>query len=171
MLKEQEQENPSPQKGLRLHEGLLHETSEEVPHAPARGRPPSARKRDTVTLHPSHLYVPLSRGSRGRPPLPSPHFYHDFARCLLYAWHGLHQILYAYSPMSAHVFLFSVAINASNLLKLALEKHLCASASSICFQNHLRYIFAVTQSEIKCSSDPEKMVGRQHHVGARHFIL
>ena len=130
--------NPSPQRGLRLHEGLLHETSGEVPHPPARGRPPSARKRDTVTLHPSHLYVPIRRGSRGRPPLLSLQLYHDVARCLLHAWHGVHQILYAYSPISAHVFLFSVAINASNLLKLALEKHLCASASSICFQNHLR---------------------------------
>ena len=113
--------SPSPQRGLRLHEGLLPETSGEVPHTPARGRPPSARKRDTVTLHPSHLYVPILRGSRGRPPLPSPYFYYDFARCLLHAWHGLHQILYAYSPMSAHVFLFSVAINASNLLKWFLE--------------------------------------------------
>ena len=34
--------------------------------------------------------------------------------CLLHAWHGLHHILYAISPRSAHVCKFFVAMRASN---------------------------------------------------------
>ena len=60
------------------------------------------------------------------------------SRCFRHAWHSLHQILYVYSPRSAHVFLFVVANNNSNLCELILEKHLAASASSKCFQNHFR---------------------------------